>query len=40
MTIDQLREKCAGTLKAKEGEDELLDQFWEANHYVAGNYDS
>ena len=27
-------------MKAKEGEDELLDQFWEANHYVAGNYDS
>ena len=40
MTVSQLREKCAGTVKAKEGEEELLEQFWAANHYVAGCYDT
>merc|ERR1719450_749806 len=40
MTVSQLREKCAGTVKAKEGEEELLEQFWAVNHYVAGSYDS
>ena len=40
MTLSQLREKCVGTVKAKEGEEELLEQFWAANHYVAGSYDN
>jgi len=39
LTVSQLREKCTGTVKAKEGEEALLDQFWAANHYVAGSYD-
>jgi hypothetical protein len=30
------REKCAGTVKAKPGEEELLEAFWKANYYVAG----
>ena len=37
--MSQLREKCAGTVKAKEGEEELLEKFWAANHYFAGSYD-
>ena len=40
MTVSQLREKCVGTVKAKEGEEMLLEQFWAANHYVAGSYDN
>ena len=40
MTVAQLREKCVGTVKAKEGEEELLEQFWATNHYVAGSYDT
>ena len=40
MTVTQLREKCVGTVKAKEGEEDLLEQFWAANHYVAGSYDN
>ena len=28
-----------GTVKAKEGEEDLLEQFWTANHYVAGSND-
>ena len=40
MTVAQLRERCAGTVKAKEGEEELLEQFWTSNHYVAGSYDT
>merc|ERR1711936_1187536 len=37
MTVAQLRERCEGTVKAKEGEEELLEQFWNNNHYVAGS---
>merc|ERR1711962_952428 len=40
MTVAQLRERCAGTVKAKEGEGELLQQFWAVNSYVAGSYDT
>jgi len=40
MTVDQLKEKCKGTVKAKDGEEDMLDQFWAANHYVAGSYDT
>ena len=40
MTVTQLRERCEGTVKAKEGEEELLEQFWNNNHYVAGSYDT
>ena len=40
MTVSQLREKCVGTVKAKEGEEDLLEQFWKANQYVAGSYDT
>ena len=40
MTVAQLKEKCTETVKAKAGEEELLEQFWAVNHYVAGSYDS
>jgi len=40
LSVSQLREKCAGTVKAKEGEEELLEKFWAANQYVAGSYDN
>ena len=40
MSVAQLMEKCAGTVKAKEGEEELLAEFWAANHYCAGSYDT
>ena len=40
MTVAQMRERCAGTVKAKEGEEEMLEQFWTSNHYVAGSYDT
>ena len=40
MTVAQMRERCAGTVKAKEGEEEMLEQFWSSNHYVAGSYDT
>ena len=40
MTVAQMRERCAGTVKAKEGEEEILEQFWSNNHYVAGSYDT
>ena len=36
MTKNWRREKCVGTVKAKPGEEELLDKFWAVNHYVAG----
>ena len=40
MTVGQLRERCEGTVKAKEGEEAALDSFWASNHYVAGSYDT
>ena len=40
MTVPQLRERCVGTVKCKEGEEEALDRFWNSNHYVAGSYDT
>jgi len=40
MTVAQLREKCVGTVKAKEGEEEMLEAFWKSNYYVAGSYDT
>ena len=39
LTVAKLRETCAGTVKAKKGEEEVLEQFWAANHYIAGSYD-
>lgn len=39
-TVEQIREKCAGTVKAKPGEEEALDRFWQSNYYVAGSYDT
>ena len=40
LTMSQLRDKCAETVKAKEGEKELLEEFWAINSYVAGSYDN
>ena len=40
MTVPQLRERCVGTVKCKEGEEETLERFWNSNHYVAGSYDT
>ena len=39
-TVEQIREKCVGTVKAKAGEEATLDKFWASNHYVAGSYDT
>ena len=40
MTVGELRGRCEGTVKAKEGEEAALDSFWASNHYVAGSYDT
>ena len=40
MTVAQLRERCEGTVKAKEGEEADMERFWASNHYVAGSYDT
>ena len=40
--MSQLKDKCAETVKAKEEEKELLEEFWAINSYVdgaAGSYD-
>ena len=39
LSVAKIREKCAGTVRAESGEEEMLEQFWAANHYVAGSYD-
>jgi len=39
LTVAKIREKCVGTVKAGEGEEQKLEEFWGANHYVAGSYD-
>jgi len=39
LSVTQVRERCAGTVKAREGEEELLEEFWSVNSYVAGKYD-
>ena len=39
LSVSKLREKCGGTVRAEKGEKEMLEQFWAANHYVAGSYD-
>ena len=39
LSVAKLREKCAATVFAKKGQEEMLEQFWAANHYVAGSYD-
>ncbi len=36
----EIREKCAPYLKVRPDEEELLEEFWKINHYVAGSYDS
>ena len=40
MTVAQLRERCAGTVKCREGEEAALENFWASNSYVAGSYDT
>jgi len=40
MTVAQLRERCAGTVKCREGEEATLENFWASNSYVAGSYDT
>ena len=40
MTVAQLRERCVGTVKAREGEEAALESFWASNNYVAGSYDT
>ncbi|XP_041988423.1 glucose-6-phosphate 1-dehydrogenase [Aricia agestis] len=38
-TITEVREKCKKYMKVRAGEEELYEQFWAANDYVAGSYD-
>lgn len=40
LTIDELRAKCAPYMKATAEEADRLDEFWQRNRYVAGDYDS
>ena len=40
LTMSQLRDTCVETVKAKEGEKKLLEEFWAINSYVAGSYDN
>ena len=39
LSVEQVRERCAATVKAKEGQEELLEEFWSVNSYIAGKYD-
>jgi len=39
LTIEEIRSKCSKTVVAKSGEEQLLEDFWAANHYCAGSYD-
>lgn len=40
ITVRDIREKCAPYLKLRSDEEQLCDDFWKINHYVAGTYDS
>ena len=39
LSVSKLREKYGSTVRAERGEEEMLEQFWAANHYVAGSDD-
>lgn len=38
-SIKDVRENSKKYMKVRPGEEEKFEQFWEANHYVAGSYD-
>lgn len=38
LSMADIREKCSGTVTAKDGEEKQLESFWASNHYVAGSY--
>ncbi|XP_026474189.1 glucose-6-phosphate 1-dehydrogenase [Ctenocephalides felis] len=40
MMISELREKCYQYMKVKPEEQARYEQFWKANFYISGNYDS
>lgn len=39
-TIEEIKRKCHKYMKVKEHEGKAYAEFWELNHYIAGNYDS
>lgn len=40
LNVSQIREKCKPWFKVKSGEEDKADDFWKANTYVAGGYDT
>jgi len=40
LSVDAIREKCKPWFKVKSGEEQLADDFWKINNYVAGSYDT
>lgn len=40
LTVEDIRQKCQPWIKVKDGEESLLEEFWKANSYVAGSYDT
>lgn len=39
MTVEQLRDKCDQYMKVADDERVRYEEFWQANHYLAGAYD-
>lgn len=39
LSVEIIRERCGETVRAGEGEEKLLDQFWAINQYKRGSYD-
>jgi len=40
LKVDDIRQKCQPWFKVKSGEEQLADDFWKINNYVAGSYDT
>jgi len=39
LKVDDIRQKCGPWFKVKSGEEQLAEDFWKINNYVAGSYD-
>merc|ERR1719499_112490 len=39
LKVDDIRQKCGPWFKVKSGEEQLAENFWKINNYVAGSYD-
>jgi len=40
LKVDDIRQKCQPWFKVKSGEEQLAEDFWKVNNYVAGGYDA